>query len=326
MAKLDLEWLQVFDEVFKTASVSKAADRLGMPQAAASTALIRLRAYFGDRLFSRTARGMLPTPFAEAIQPSLRGVLAHLEAARASRSGFVPAQARRTFRISMTDISEIVLLPTLLNHLRQAAPLVQVEVEKISTDSVRRLQDGDVDLAVGFMPQLDAGFYQQVLFAQNFICLVAACHPRIDARLSRAAFAREGHVVVSASGTGHAIVEKVLERAGVRRQVVLRVPSFLGVARIVAETELIATVPLRYGELMATREQIRLVAVPHALPHYHVKQHWHERFHGDPGNAWLRRTVAELLGEAGHTVKVGASGTPDADLPENQSAQNSQKS
>jgi len=300
MAKLDLEWLMVFDEVYKTASVSKAADRLGIPQAAASTALIKLRAHFDDKLFSRTARGMLPTPRAEAIQPSLRAVLAHLEQARASRSGFVPAEARRTFRISMTDISEIVLLPTLINHLRRVATLVQVEIEKISTDSVRRLQEGDVDLAVGFMPQLDAGFYQQVLFAQNFVCLAAKDHPRIGARLSKAAFAREGHVLVSASGTGHAIVDKLLERADVERQVVLRVPSFLGVARIVAETELIATVPLRYGELMTTREAIRLLPVPHALPHYNVKQHWHERFHADPGNAWLRRTIAELLGDARH--------------------------
>lgn len=293
MAKLDLEWLSVFDEVFKTASVSKAAERLGVPQAAASTALIKLRNHFGDQLFSRTGRGMLPTPFAQSIQPSLRAVLDHLEQAHASRAVFDPAVAQRTFRISMTDISEIVLLPTLLNHLRHAAPGIQLDIEKITTDSVRKLQDGEVDLAVGFMPQLDAGFYQQVLFAQNFVCLVAANHPRIGARLSKVAFSRESHVLVTSSGTGHAIVDKVLERAGVQRKVALRVPSFLGVARIVAETELLATVPMRYGEVMAQREPVRLLPVPHVLPQYDVKQHWHERFHTDPGNMWLRRTIAE---------------------------------
>lgn len=310
MAKLDLEWLQVFDEVFKTASVSKAAERLGIAQGAASTALARLRVHFQDPLFSRTARGMLPTPYAQAIQPSLRAAIAHLDQARASRSGFEAATAQRSFRISMTDISEIVLLPTLLNHLSEVAPGVQVEVEKISPDSVRRLQDGDVDLAVGFMPQLDAGFYQQVLFKQNFVCLVAEGHPRIGARLGKAAFSREGHVLVSASGTGHVIVDKLLQRDGVERRVVLRVPSFLGVARIVAETALIATVPLRYGELMTTREAIRLMPVPHALPHYDVKQHWHERFHTDPGNAWLRRTIATLLGDASPVAREPCPSSP----------------
>lgn len=313
MAKLDLEWLTVFDEVFKTASVSKAAERLGMPQAAASTALIKLRAHFKDQLFSRTARGMLPTPYAQAIQPALSAVLAHLELARASHGGFEPSEARRTFRICMTDISEIVLVPTLLNHLRRVAPSIQVDIEKISTDSVRRLQDGEVDLAVGFMPQLDAGFYQQVLFAQHFVCLAARDHPRIAARLSKVAFSREGHVVVGSSGTGHAIVDKVLERAGVLRQVVLRVPSFLGVARIVAETELIATVPVLYGELMAMREQIRVLPLPHAVPRYDVKQHWHARFHTDPGNAWLRRTIAELLGDGRAAAKLDQ--RPEPGLP-----------
>src|SRR5450756_1801784 len=108
MARLELDWLKVFDEVLKTASVSKAADRLGISQSAASTALIKLRAHFGDKLFSRTARGMLPTPYAQAIHPSLRAALGHLEQARASRTAFEPADAQRVFRIGMTDISVIV--------------------------------------------------------------------------------------------------------------------------------------------------------------------------------------------------------------------------
>ena len=295
MAGLDLEWLAVFDEVYKTSSVSRAAERLGIAQASASIALGKLRTHFGDPLFSRTARGMQPTPRAQALQPVLRKVLTELEQARSSPQVFDPKLAHREFRICMTDISEVVLLPKLLNHLRSAAPHVRVHVEKISTASARRLEDGEVDLAVGFMPQLDAGFYQTVLFAQNFVCLAAAAHPRIGERLSKAAYARESHVVVTASGTGHAIVDKVLAAAGVVRQVALSVPSFLGVARIVAETELIATVPLRFGQAMQTREHIRLIPTPHALPHYEVKQHWHERFNADVGNVWLRRTVAQLL-------------------------------
>ena len=299
MAKLDVEWLMVFDEVFKTSSVSRAAEQLGMTQAAASTALNKLRGHFNDPLFSRTARGMLPTPRAEAIWTSVREVLVHLERASTNGSGFEPAQARRTFRIGMTDISKIALLPRLANHLRQVAPHVQIEAEKISTDIVRRLQDGEVDLAVGFMPQLEAGFYQQVLFEQHHVCLVSQSHPRLGAataRLTKAAFAREGHVLITASGTGHAMVDKELARAGIDRKVVLRVSSFLGVAQIVAETELIATVPLRYGELSAKREKIRVLPMPHALPGFSVKQHWHERFHTDPVNIWLRRTVMELFG------------------------------
>ncbi|OUL97974.1 LysR family transcriptional regulator [Variovorax sp. JS1663] len=295
MASLDLDWIAVFDEIYKTANVSRAAERLDITQGAASTALNRLRSYFDDPLFSRTTRGMMPTPRAQALHPILRAVREGMESAREGLGAFVPAQAQRTFRICMTDISEVVLLPVLMNHLRLAAPRVTVDVEKISPESPRRLEDGEVDLAVGFMPQLDAGFYQQVLFGQNFVCIVAASHPRIGQRMTKAAFAREQHVAVSTPGTGHAIVDRLLARAGVKRHIGLRVPSFLGVAAIVANTELIAIVPSHFAAMMHRREKIRILSTPHALPAYDVKQHWHERFHSDPGNAWLRRTMAQLL-------------------------------
>jgi DNA-binding transcriptional LysR family regulator len=195
----------------------------------------------------------------------------------------------------MTDISEIVLLPMLLNRLRAEAPGVRIEVDKITGESPRRLEDGEVDLAVGFMPQLEAGFYQQKLFAQNFVCIASTSHPRINARVTTAAFAREGHVVVSASGTGHTIVDKVFAQAGVQRKVALLLPSFLGLASIVAQTELISTVPSHYGAVLQAQGNIRALSLPHPLPDYDVKQHWHQRYHSDSGNVWLRRTVGELM-------------------------------
>jgi DNA-binding transcriptional LysR family regulator len=295
MAKLDLEWLAIFDEIYKTGSVSRAAERLGLAQATASIALNKLRAHFGDKLFSRTSKGMEPTPYAQEIYPELREAMAHLEKARGVRTIFSPENTTREFRISMTDISEIVLMPTLLNHLRRVAPKVRITGEKISTDSSRRLESGEVDLAVGFMPNLEAGFFQQTLFTQDFVCLAAKTHPRIGAKLGRIAFLSEAHIVVSSSGTGHSIVDKVMAQHGIEREVALRLPSFLGVARIVAQTELLVIVPRLLGDTLASQEKIKLLDPPVALPSYLVKQHWHERFHADPGNVWLRRTLAELF-------------------------------
>jgi DNA-binding transcriptional LysR family regulator len=295
MARLDLEWLSVFDEIYKTGSVSGAADRLGLAQPTASTALNKLRAHFGDKLFSRTSKGMEPTPRAHEIYPEIREVMALLEKAQGVRTVFVPQEADRTFRIGITDISEIVLLPTLLNHLRKVAPKVHIEAEKISVESPRRLETGEVDLAVGFMPHLEAGFYQQTLFTQDFACLAALNHPRIGTTLSKAAYLNEGHIAVTSSGTGHSIVDKVMAQHGLERDVALRLPSFLGVARIVAQTELLVIVPRLLGETLASQEAIKLLDPPVALPSYSVKQHWHDRFHADPGNVWLRRTLAELF-------------------------------
>ena len=295
MAKLDLDWLGVFVEVYKTQSVSRAAQHLGMEQASASIALAKLRRHFDDRLFTRTSQGMEPTPRAQSIYPDLLAALASIAKARGAGEAFVPADAQREFRICMTDISEIVLLPRLINHLQQAAPGVVLESDKISPDSRRRLESGDMDLAVGFTPALEAGFYQQALFEQDFVCLASSQHPRIQATLDRAAFSKEGHIVVSASGTGHSIVDKVLAKHRLARRVALRVPSFLGVARIVAQTELLVIVPRLLGNALASQEQVQLLEPPVPLPKYKVKQHWHERFNADAGNIWLRTVLAQLF-------------------------------
>lgn len=295
MKRFDLELLLIFDEIYKTKNVTRAADNLGLPQSTVSLGLGKLREHFNDRLFSRTAKGMEPTPRAENAIEDVRRAIQALQHALADQPVFDPAGSNREFRICMTDISEIVLVPRLLNYLREHGPGIRVDISKISPDSPQELADGTVDLAVGFMPHLEAGFYQQVLFDQHFVCLASKHHPRVRDSLSLEAMTAEGHVLVRSSGTGHAIVDKTLAGAGIQRRVVLQLPSFLGVARIVAQTELLAIVPYRYGASMMASEDIRMLPVPLELPSFQVKQHWHERYHADASNRWLRQTIADLF-------------------------------
>jgi DNA-binding transcriptional LysR family regulator len=299
MAKLNLDGLEVFVQIYKTQSVSRAAALLGMEQASASVALNKLRQHFDDRLFVRTAQGMSPTPRAQRIYPELLEALARIAAASGQPVSFLPAHAEREFRIGMTDISEIIILPKLITRLQATAPGVVLVAEKISELSPTKLATGELDLAVGFLPDLEAGFYQQALFEQDFVCLAALHHPRIQApasgELSVTQFSQEAHIAVTVSSTGHAIVDKVLAKQKIERRVVLRVPSFLGVARIVAQTELLVIVPRQLGLALAEQEKVQVLEPPIRLPHYKVKQHWHERFNADPGSIWLRQTVAELF-------------------------------
>jgi DNA-binding transcriptional LysR family regulator len=297
MAKLDLEWLLVFDGIFTSRSVSRTAERLGLAQATVSVALNKLRVHFDDKLFIRTSQGMEPTPRAEALHPQLASVLATLESARLAPAEFIPLEAKREFCLCMTDISEIVLLPRLMNHLRRAAPNVVIVAEKITPESPKRLTSGDVDMAIGFMPHLEAGFFQKTLFTQNFVCLAARNHPRIRGELSKQAFSAEAYIRVTTSGTGHSIVDKTLALHGVHRDVVLHLSSFLGVARVVAETELLVIVPKMLGITIQMQEQVQILDLPFDIPSYAVKQHWHDRFHAELGNIWLRRTVADLFRE-----------------------------
>ena len=67
---------------------------------------------------------------------------------------------------------------------------------------------------------------------------------------------------------------------------------------MVEHTNLIITIPSRLGDVLHGRGALKTFPVPFELPRYQVKQHWHERFHNDPGSRWLRRLIADLLTSA----------------------------
>jgi len=298
MNSIDIRLLAVFDEIYKTRSVTAAAEALELGQPAVSVALSKLRHHFGDPLFVRTSSGMEPTPFSEGLVRPVRAVLDALEQVLGHRSEFDPASSDRSFRICMTDISQLALLPKLWKRLRATAPGVRIEVSPLSADTARMLESGEADLALGFIPQLEAGFFQQILFRQNFVCMVAADHPRITDALSLAQFEAEDHAVIGSSGSAPAIVEREITRQRIKRRVALKIPNFLGAAFVIEHTDLLVTIPKRLGDVLQGRGAFRIFPVPFELPQYEVKQHWHERYHQDEGNRWLRGVVSELLSEA----------------------------
>jgi DNA-binding transcriptional LysR family regulator len=199
--------------------------------------------------------------------------------------------------VCFTDISEIVLLPAIAQRVLATAPNVRLEITHITETIPKSLESGAADVAVGFMPQLEAGFRQQRLFRQEFVCLASEQHPRIKGALTLKQFTAEAHLAVTTSGTGHWIVERTLEESCIERRVVLRVPSFLGLAAVIGATQLLAIVPRRLGETLLPQGKIKILDLPVKIPSYVVKQHWHERYHRDPGNVWLRQAIREIFAE-----------------------------
>ncbi|WP_370541011.1 LysR substrate-binding domain-containing protein [Aquitalea sp. ASV11] len=127
--------------------------------------------------------------------------------------------------------------------------------------------------------------------------LASADHPRIRDGLTLAQFEAEEHAVVTSSGTGHLILAQEIARLGIRHRIALRVPNYLGIAFVIEQTDMLVTIPERLAQVLEGRGRFRAFPVPFALPDYAVKQHWHERFHHDPGNRWLRSVLSGLLSD-----------------------------
>lgn len=290
----ELKLLLLFDRLYETRSVTRAAEQLGQSQPTVSIWLARLREQLRDPLFVRTPRGMQPTPRADALIGQAREVIEALRRLSAWEPEFVPATAQRRFRICMTDASHITLLPQLLAHVRALAPLVRLEAARIDTHTASALESGAADLAVGYAPWLESGIYQQTLFAQDWVCLANASHPRIGRTLGLRRYQHEAHISIAA-GTGQQLLETALAQHRVQRRVQLELPGFLGLGPIVSSTDLIVTLPRHIGETLAHLNALRVYPCPVQVPPFDVKQHWHARYHQDAGNRWFRGVMASLF-------------------------------
>jgi len=295
VTNIDLKLLAVIGELHRTRSVSQAAERLELSQSTISMSLAKLRKHFNDPLFVRTSSGMEPTPHATELIYMLQKAESLLQTALDHHVVFDPMASERVFRLQSTDIAQVTLLPKLMQRLKKVAPSLGIHLGRICPDTPKLLESGDLDLAVGFILPMGAGFCQQRLFKERFVCAVRKDHPRIDKSLSVKQFESESHLAIATSGTGHGIVEKTLEAKKIRRRVGLTVPSFLGIATIITSSDYIVTLPEQLGRHLAGPGNIKVLPLPFELPPYYIMQHWHERYSQDPANRWLRTVMADLF-------------------------------
>lgn len=284
---VDVKLLRLFEALYSSRSVTRSAEQLNLSQPTISIGLGKLRDHYGDKLFVRSAGGMVPTPLADSLISSVRDVLETLRRVAHWEVGFEPATATRRFRIAMTDASHITLLPQILSQVRREAPGVQLEAARIDATLPEALQSGAIDLALGFIPGLDTDFYQQTLFRQDWVCIASATHPALENGLTLERYVSLDHIGIIA-GTGQILLEEALDKLGTKRTIALQLPSFLGLGAILASSDLVATLPRHIGTTLATLSGLRVHPCPFPIAEFDVKQHWHARYHNDPGSRWLR--------------------------------------
>ncbi len=293
---LDLNLLLVFEALMAERNVTTAASALGLTQPTLSHALNRLRKMCDDPLFVRTARGMQPTAHAQAMAEPVSQALTIIRGTLERRDSFDPARESRVFRLLMTDIGTVTFLPPLIGYLQQNAPAVGIETAQAPIDGYKAaLQDGAVDLAIGQMPSIVAGFYQQRIFEDEFVCVVGSHHPRVRRAPTVEAYLAEQHIRISLPGRPHSAIDEALGDLNLVRKVMVTVPQYLAILPILAASELVATVPYRVFLAMRRSDELRMYPLPFDAPRVVVRQFWHERNHADAGLAWLRGVVSELF-------------------------------
>jgi DNA-binding transcriptional LysR family regulator len=292
---IDMKTLHLFLELHRTRSVSATAANLHVTQSSVSMTLARLRKHFNDALYVRTSLGMEPTPLAEELIVRCTEAFTHLKAMLGYEATFSAESTKHVFRVALADVGQIVTLPVLIKRMQEEAPGSALEISLLSDETPFLLESGQLDLAVGFLPAFGAGFFQQRLFFDHFVCVLREDHPRIADTLTLEAFKEESHAIITPNGTGHHVLERALHEHGIERRRGVEIPNFLGVSAVIERTDYLAIVPSRLAaHWQACNMGVRALPLPFIVSEYMVMMHWHERYTRSPELKWLRGLIAGL--------------------------------
>jgi DNA-binding transcriptional LysR family regulator len=298
-AAFDLNLLRVFDALMRERSVTRAGEQIGLSQPAVSQALNRLRGLLDDQLFVRRGPEMAPTPRAETIAPTVRNALAQVEEALIGDRRFEPAASERTYTLIGSDFFSTLVMPALHARLSAEAPMARLRlVDSAFGDVERLLQDDVVDLALE-RPLIVADWVsREPMFRSPFLVVASKDHPDLEAAgiapggpVPLDLFCRLPHAIRSIDGGLSGAIDEALAAIGRERRVVLGLPQFQAVALAVAESRLIAALPMQYAEAVAEGMALHLYQPPVEAGAPEISMYWHSRHDRNPAHQWLRDHV-----------------------------------
>ncbi|RQS11089.1 LysR family transcriptional regulator [Burkholderia sp. Bp9002] len=292
LSKIDLNLFVVFDAIYSKRNLTRAAELLSLTQPAVSNALARLRKTLNDPLFVSTPAGMVPTPMAENIVGRVREALQLLDASAHEGDVFDPASSERVFRLSMSDLTEALLMPALGELLQLHAPRMQVRSYYMDRGELpTALANGSVDIAIDSAMIGDANLHQALLVRDRYACMIRRDHPFRGDVLTLDDYLAMGHIHVSSRRKGSGHVDAELARLGQRRNIQMRVQHYMVAPLIAMRGDLALTAPLR----LLRSYPARVLELPFELPDLEYCCYWHRSADRDHANQWLRERLTQLM-------------------------------
>lgn len=291
---IDLNLLVAFDALMAERNVTRAAVQVGVSQPAMSAALSRLRKFFGDPLFLRSADGLVPTPRAGDLAAPISQALEQIKSTLVGKSEFVREKASLTFKLGLSDYPTFVLLPSLLEELGKSAPGVSLSVHAFNDrdHAVDLLDAGVIDAAIGVPPtHVDGRILTRPVLKDEFVTIVAKDHAAARRGMSLKTYLELQHVLASPEGERHGLVDQALAQQGKTRKLALTLPQMFAVPAIIGKTNLTATVMKRVALNSPAGQRLMLFPPPVSLPEIVFHLIWHRRSDPHPAQVWLREFI-----------------------------------
>ena len=298
LASVDLNLLVALEALLDQRNVTHAAHRVGLSQPAMSRSLSRLRFMFSDDLLVRTSTGLVRTKRGEELFKRLPPLLSTMRELVACRY-FTPEQWQSTVRVAMTDHQALVLLMPLLERLSARACHIDLVTEPLVRGTLKRLETGEIEFAIGQVNSARSGFYRRTLYVEPYLCLLRNDHPALAQEMTQESFYALRHAVIApAEDDEFGEVYDALARLLPGRNRVV-IPSVVATPMMLAETDLALTVPLRMARKMVRILPLTAVGLPIEVPPHEVTLLWHERNHRNTEHAWMRAEIVATVAGIG---------------------------
>lgn len=299
LRNLDLNLLLVFDTIYRHRSVVLAADELAMSPSACSHALTRLRQALSDELFVRYGSSMHPTLLAQQIANDVSAALRILGTRLSARKHFDPAESADTFILAATDFTAFATLPRLMQQLGRQAPHIKVQVTySTQRDALDDLAAGRVHFSLGFTNDAEEhfeGIEALDCFADDYVVIASANHPRLGETLSIEQYLAERHVVVLPWTDTASVIDLALSQQNLKRKVSVILPSMMAAPFIIESSEYLSTLPRHAVVPFMQSGSLRLFEAPFTTPTYYLKAFYHPRYAAGAGHKWIREQIEKTF-------------------------------
>jgi DNA-binding transcriptional LysR family regulator len=305
MTRVDLNLLIALDALLSERSVTGAARRLNLSVSAMSRTLTRLRSATGDRLLLQAGRTLVLTPYAEQLSQRIPALAREAEGAlsRADhRFDIRTLEQRFTLRAGEGFID--LLGTALMDRVRLAAPGVQIRFALKQDWSAQPLREGTIDLEIGIVRTSAPEVRTRLLFRDRYVGVCRVRHPLLsDEGISIEQWTEYDHVMISRTGEAENSIDVALELQGMRRKLLMVVPSYTGAMQLARRSDVLAVVPRScLGNAFipdyATANGLQCFELPISTPAFDISAIWHPRLDHDPAHRWFRGEVMDLCSAA----------------------------
>lgn len=304
--RLDLNLLVALDVLLSERSVSLAADRLCLSQSATSSALGRLREYFGDELLVLQGRQMVVTKRGESLIEPVKALLEQVRLTIANPPVFEPATCDRLIRIMASDYTIEVILEGAIRAMHAEAPHLRFEIQSMNEGPTEAMERNAIDLLIWLHHEVSPDHPSELLFEDDYVVIGAADNPALQGEMTKELYMSLGHVTARfGRSRAPSFEDYYFRRSKEQRRVEVVTPSFTALPGFVLGTSWVATVHRRLAARLAADPQFVIRELPFNIPRIREVVQWHISNNNDAALRWVVENLKILAGSAAGGMSIG---------------------